>query len=189
MLDIESYPSFFFPVGSTLRYWDIGHKYHFCPPLLKKSHGYAPHSSPTDLIQLVRTARSSEIHAFCWKTRHLLRFTEAAEICTVCWFPWQLPRIALAAGCWAGCWGPHQLLRATHASSLFLAVPRHSSYAKFLNTLGEARREKISQAAFQKAGYVGCTFHCLFCLQEKSLENGIFSWCLTLPTWRRGNHR
>lgn len=128
---------------------------------------------PTDFIQQPRTVMSSEIHAFCWEMRHLLRFTGTAEICTVCWFRCQLPGIALAAGCWAGCWGPHQLLRATHASSLFLAVLRHSSYAKFLTTLGEARQEKISQAAFQKA-MLDAPFTVSFAFRRSHWQMGFF---------------
>lgn len=120
------------------------------------------------------TTLSSEIHAFCWKMRHLLRFREAAEICTLCWFPCQLLGVALAAGCWAGCWGPHQLLRATHASSLFLAVPTHSTHAKFLSTLGEVRQEKILRQHSKRLGMLDAPFTLSFACKSNHWQMGSF---------------
>ena len=52
--------------------------------------------------------------------------------------------------------------------SLFsvLSCPEASQIYKFLSTLSEVR-QKISQAAMQKAGYVGHTHHSFFSLQGK----------------------
>lgn len=162
-----------FSWGSTLRCLNIGHKFHFCPRCLKKSLGYAPHSSLTDLIQLLGTALSSEIHAFCWEMRHLLRFTEAAEICTLCWFPCQLLGVALTAGCWAGCWGPHQLLRATHASSLFLAVLRHSMPNSSALWVKQDRRKFLSQHS-KRLGMLGTPFILSFACKSNHWQMGSF---------------
>ena len=166
-------PSFFFPLGSKLRCRDTGHKFHFHPPLLKKSHGYAPHSSSYrfhpaaencnvfwDPCLLLRNASSAEIYRDCWDLHCLLISLPASRDCVGCWvLSWLLGATPAAES--HPCF--FFVLSCSEAFQL-CQIPHHSGWSK----TGENFSGSIPK------GYVGCTLHCLFRFQEKSLANGIF---------------
>lgn len=169
---------------------------------------------PRHWAQIPLLSPSSEEVSWLCSSFQFHRSEPAAENCTVFWDSWLLLRNASSAEIYRGCWDLHSLLISLPASrgctgcwvlrwllGATSAVESHpclffvlssseaSSHAKFFSTLNEARLEKISQAAFQNAGYIRCTLHSLLPAGVILIGNWDLSWCLPLPTWSRGKHR